>query len=66
MLIIEGIQFRFIDTAGLRITEDVIENIGIKKALEKAKSAQIVIFIIDASKDLNAQIEELRKPVKNF
>ena len=58
-LIIGGVQFRFIDTAGLRETDDITENIGIKKALDKAKTAQIAIFIIDATQHLNTQLEEL-------
>ncbi|WP_233899875.1 tRNA uridine-5-carboxymethylaminomethyl(34) synthesis GTPase MnmE [Tenacibaculum piscium] len=49
-LIIEGVAFRFIDTAGIRETEDIIENIGIKKAYEKAENAQLIIFLIDANK----------------
>jgi tRNA modification GTPase len=60
-VIIDGIQFRFIDTAGIRETENVIENIGIKKAIEKAQNAQIIIFIVDASQDLNEQLLELDK-----
>ena len=49
-LIIDGVVFRFIDTAGIRDTQDVIENIGIKKTYEKADKAQLVIFLIDAEK----------------
>lgn len=49
-IIIDGIAFRFIDTAGIRETEDIIENIGIKKAYEKADNAQLIIFLIDANK----------------
>ncbi|WP_233881906.1 tRNA uridine-5-carboxymethylaminomethyl(34) synthesis GTPase MnmE [Tenacibaculum piscium] len=49
-LIIDGVAFRFIDTAGIRETEDIIENIGIKKAYEKAENAQLIIFLIDANK----------------
>jgi tRNA modification GTPase len=44
---IRGISFRFIDTAGIRSTEDVIERIGIDKALKKMQEAQIVIYIFD-------------------
>ena len=47
---IEGVVFRFIDTAGIRETLDVIENIGIKKAYEKADNAQLIISLIDAEK----------------
>ncbi|WP_347174417.1 tRNA uridine-5-carboxymethylaminomethyl(34) synthesis GTPase MnmE [Polaribacter uvawellassae] len=49
-LIIDGVAFRFIDTAGIRETQDVVENIGIKKAYEKAENAQLIIFLIDANK----------------
>lgn len=49
-IIIDGVAFRFIDTAGIRETIDVIESIGIKKAYEKADNAQLIIFLIDAGK----------------
>ncbi len=49
-LIIEGVVFRFIDTAGIRETDDVVESIGIQKAYEKAENAQLVIFLIDSRK----------------
>jgi len=49
-LIIDGVAFRFIDTAGIRETDDVVENIGIQKAFEKAENAQLIIFLIDANK----------------
>ncbi|AQS93482.1 tRNA uridine-5-carboxymethylaminomethyl(34) synthesis GTPase MnmE [Polaribacter sp. BM10] len=49
-LIIDGVAFRFIDTAGIRETEDVVENIGIKKTYEKAENAQLIIFLIDSNK----------------
>lgn len=49
-LIIDGVAFRFIDTAGIRETNDRIENIGIKKAYEKAENAQLIIFLIDSNK----------------
>ena len=49
-LIIAGVAFRFIDTAGIRETKDLIESIGIKKAYEKADNAQLIIFLIDANK----------------
>jgi len=46
---IEGISFRFIDTAGIRSTEDKIEKIGIEKALQKISEAGIVLYIYDLS-----------------
>jgi tRNA modification GTPase len=58
-LIIGGIHFRFIDTAGLRETDDLVESIGIQKALEKAQQAQVVLYLMDASKDLSQQLQEV-------
>jgi len=52
---INGVLFRFIDTAGIRETEDVVESIGIKKAYEKADNAQLIIFLIDANKFLQSK-----------
>jgi tRNA modification GTPase len=46
---IEGIRFRFIDTAGIRQTEDAIESIGIRKAYEKVEQASVVLFLFDAA-----------------
>ena len=45
---IGGIGFRFIDTAGIRDTKDVVESIGIKKTFEKIDQAQIVMYLFDA------------------
>ena len=46
-LVINGIGFRFIDTAGIRETKDVVESIGIQKTFEKIEQAQVVLFILD-------------------
>ncbi|MFT4612658.1 MAG: tRNA modification GTPase [Glaciecola sp.] len=58
---IGGIGFRFIDTAGIRDTKDVVETIGIKKTFEKIDQAQVVIFLFDStefkSKGLKLKIE---------
>ena len=47
-LVIGGIGFRFIDTAGIRETIDVIESIGIKKTFEKIEQAQVVLYLVDS------------------
>lgn len=44
---IGGVGFRFIDTAGIRETADVIEGLGIQKTYEKIKLAQVVVFLVD-------------------
>lgn len=49
-LVIDGIGFRFIDTAGIRETKDVVESIGIKKTFEKIEQAQVVLLLVDGSK----------------
>ncbi|SEE53314.1 tRNA modification GTPase trmE [Polaribacter dokdonensis DSW-5] len=68
-LIIEGVAFRFIDTAGIRETEDIVENIGIKKAYEKAENAQLIIFLIDAKTENKenrlAEIETIKTRFPN-
>jgi len=52
-----GVSFRFIDTAGLRETEDVIESMGIKRAYEKIDQAQLIIFLFDAATSENPKLE---------
>ena len=46
---INGIQFRFIDTAGIRITQDVIEKLGVAKTMEKLKQSAIYIYLFDVN-----------------
>ncbi len=48
-LIIEGLLFRFVDTAGLRQTDDAIEKIGVARSYEKIKAAELVIYLFDLS-----------------
>ena len=55
-LTIGGIGFRFIDTAGIRDTEDVVENIGIKRTFEKIEQAQVVLFLHSAEESQNSEI----------
>lgn len=47
VLVVQGIAFRFIDTAGLRTSEDEIERIGIERSYEKLRSAAIVLHLIE-------------------
>ena len=58
-LIIEGQKFRFIDTAGLRETNDKIEKIGIKKSIQKVNESKIIIHLIDGTKNINQQIKNI-------
>jgi tRNA modification GTPase len=47
VLFIEGIKFRFIDTAGIRATKDVVESIGIERSKEAMRRAEIVLLLTD-------------------
>ncbi|MBD80011.1 MAG: tRNA uridine-5-carboxymethylaminomethyl(34) synthesis GTPase MnmE [Crocinitomicaceae bacterium] len=66
--VIGGIVFRFIDTAGIRETEDVVESLGVKKTLEKMKEAAIVCYLFDAAridlKELDLIIASLKEDVQ--
>jgi tRNA modification GTPase len=50
-IVIDGIEYRFIDTAGLRETTDVIEALGIKKTYEKISQASVILLIDEVSDD---------------
>lgn len=54
---IEGITFRFIDTAGIRKTDDTIENIGIDRTYSKIQEAEIVVLMLDSSSEENERQE---------
>ncbi|MBO3098932.1 tRNA uridine-5-carboxymethylaminomethyl(34) synthesis GTPase MnmE [Gelidibacter pelagius] len=69
-MVIGGMSFRFIDTAGIRETEDIVESIGIKKTFEKIEQAQVVLFLIgsgqlaDGNDAIQSFIIEIEK-IKN-
>ena len=65
-IVIDGIEFRFIDTAGLRETTDIIESIGIKKTLEKIAQASVILLVdevTDHPGQINKRAENLRKMI---
>lgn len=61
---INGIAFRFIDTAGIRETDDQVESIGVQRTLEKMKEASLVIYLIDLVNDSIDSIEEQLRGLK--
>jgi len=61
--IINGIKFRFIDTAGIRKTSDKIESIGVEKAKSKIDSSRILIYLFDRS---DIKEKDLIKEVKSY
>ncbi len=62
---IKGIPLKLIDTAGIRKTEDKIEEIGVNRALKLAEGADLIIAIFDASKDLDEEDYEILEIIKN-
>lgn len=55
---IDGVRFRFIDTAGIRETTDTVEGMGIKRSYEKAEQSKMVLYLIDATRlDTDARIK---------
>ncbi len=58
---IEGINFRFIDTAGIRETKDSIEKIGIERSFEKIEQAALVLYLVDAKNFAKKEIEALQE-----
>lgn len=62
-IVIEGIGFRFIDTAGIRDTQDTIESIGIEKTFEKIHEAKVVLYLFDAA---TANLREVEEDVKKL
>ncbi|MBM0154796.1 tRNA uridine-5-carboxymethylaminomethyl(34) synthesis GTPase MnmE [Segatella copri] len=58
--LIDGITFRFIDTAGIRKTDDIVENIGIERTFQKMEEAKIVIWLLDEQPSAS-EIEEMKQ-----
>ena len=58
---IDGILFRFIDTAGLRETDEVVEQIGIKRTFKKIEEASIVLGMVDLTRDFDSTCETIRE-----
>ena len=59
-MVLDGVRYRFIDTAGLRESDDKVEKLGIKRSIEKLRSAAIVLAVLDASATLQDNLESAR------
>jgi len=65
---LNGVQFRFFDTAGLRETADTIENLGIERSYRKLEQATLVLLVLDLTSPVEAilgRIKEIRNKIKN-
>ena len=61
---IDGILFRFIDTAGLRETEEIVEKIGIERTFKKITEASIVLGMVDLTRDYESTCETVREIIE--
>jgi tRNA modification GTPase len=65
---LDGVQFRFFDTAGLRETHDTIENLGIERSYRKLEQATLVLLVLDLTSPpdaILARIKEIRNKITN-
>jgi tRNA modification GTPase len=62
-MILGGINFRFIDTAGLRETQDVIEAMGVERTRDRMKKASVILYLFDLSA---ASLTEIKQEVKEI
>jgi tRNA modification GTPase len=67
-IVIDGIEYRFIDTAGLRETSDIIESMGIKKTHEKINQASVILLIdeiSDSAESINKRARSIREMIRD-
>ncbi len=65
MINVNGIPLKLVDTAGIRKTDDEIEGIGVKKALNVAEDAELILAIFDSTKELNEEDFKIIELIKN-
>ena len=64
-LILNGIMINFIDTAGIRQTSDTVEKIGVDRSLEQIDKSDLIIYVIDGSKDVTKEEKDILDKIKN-
>jgi len=65
-IVIEGYTFRFIDTAGLRTSQDKIESIGIERTYENIEKASLILYVCDISNMNEREINEILKEFRSY
>ena len=61
---LNGLSLKIIDTAGIRNTDDKVEQIGVNKAKEIAEGADLIIYVVDGSKDIDENDRKYQNPRK--
>ena len=64
-ILLGGLSLNVIDTAGIRQTEDAVEKIGVDRALKYAKNADLIIYVVDASRELDDNDEKILNMIQN-
>lgn len=62
---IRGVPVRLIDTAGIRETEDLVEKIGVERSRKKIEEADLVLFVIDGSREITEEDLKIYQSIKN-
>jgi len=62
---VKGVLLKLIDTAGIRQTQDVVESIGVERSLDAASSADVVIFVTEAGRELNEEEKDILKKLNS-
>lgn len=62
---LEGIPIRLVDTAGIRETEDIVEQIGVNRSLQSIESADLVILVLDGSRPLDKEDLEIMDKIQD-
>ncbi|MBQ7795285.1 MAG: tRNA uridine-5-carboxymethylaminomethyl(34) synthesis GTPase MnmE [Lachnospiraceae bacterium] len=62
---LQGISLNVVDTAGIRNTDDVVEKIGVTKAMDAAKDADLIIYVVDGSRDLDENDDQIMEFIRD-
>ena len=64
-ILLDGIGLKLIDTAGIRETEDVVEKIGVSKAVGQAENADLILYVVDSSVNLDESDRQIIEMIKD-
>lgn len=63
-VLLDGIRLRLLDTAGIRKTEDQVERIGVERAYQQGKDADLVLYVADAASGVDEQDREIYQTIQ--